>query len=61
MPGIASAATAVVIGYVAAGMMMICVGAGGLILVSAAINERAARLHSLAIVAQVRETVRLNC
>ena len=40
---------------------MICVGAGGVISVSAAIYERAARLHSLAIVAQVRETVRLNC
>ena len=40
---------------------MICVGAGGVISVTAAIYERAARLHSFAIGAEVRETVRLNC
>ena len=31
------------------------------LLVTAAIHDQAARLHSFAIVAQVRETVRLNC
>jgi alkanesulfonate monooxygenase SsuD/methylene tetrahydromethanopterin reductase-like flavin-dependent oxidoreductase (luciferase family) len=59
MPGIASAATAVVVGHLAAGTSTIRVGAGGLtgvdeIMAVSAIYDHGARLRSYEILADVR-------